>query len=141
MKAVILTSAISLISLPGCVPYPIYKTLQPSASATVLDQMNQPLFQAEVMLISYAYPYGFEKNREMKETINDGTTSFTSSRQWRMESLMIHGSEVYFWNWCVRKEGYRTYLTTYRSSQDFQSNIIVHLEQGISSPCPKPFQF
>lgn len=139
MKASILTIAVSLISLSGCVPYPVYKMLQPSASVTVHDKTNRPLPEVEVMLISNAYPYGFEKSRESKETSNDGTASFASLWEWRTESLMIHGAEVYFWNWCVRKDGYSTFLTAHRSSQDFQSSFIVHLEPGVSSPCPKPF--
>ena len=140
MRALILTVAVSLTSLSGCVPYPIYKTLQPSASATVLDKANRPLPEAEVTLISYAYPYGFERRRESKKTSSDGTASFASLRDWRVESLTIHGAEVYFWNWCVRKEGYTTFLTKDRSSEEFQSSLIVHLESGVSSPCPKPYR-
>lgn len=130
---------IAMISLSGCVPYPVYKTLQPTAQVTVLDKADQPLPESQVMLMSNAYPYGFEKSRETMETADDGIATFASVREWRAESLMIHGAEVFFWNWCIRKEGYVTYLTTSRSAQDFQRNLVVRLERGESTPCPKPF--
>ena len=135
-----LTVALAVISLCGCVPYPVNKTLQPSAQVTVRDRLNQPLPAAEVTLISSAYPYGFEKSRQTKNTTVDGTAAFELVREWRAETLMIHGAEEYFCNWCVRKPGYVTYLTTHRSAQDFQRNLTVHLDQGDSAPCPKPFR-
>lgn len=130
--------AIAFVS--ACVPYPIYKTLQPSAQVTVLSQASQPLPTAEATLVSNAYPYGWEKHRETKETLADGTATFDSMREWRAEVLMIHGAEVFFWNWCVRKEGYVTYLTANRSAEDFRDNLVVRLEPGKSAPCPKSFR-
>jgi hypothetical protein len=48
------------------------------------------------------YPHGGEKGRETKETLADGSATFEAVREWRVETLMIHGAEEYFWNWCVR---------------------------------------
>jgi hypothetical protein len=137
MKATSLTLALSAC-LSGCVPYPVYKTLQPAAHITVIDQANQALPRAEVVLIAYATPYGFEKSRVMKETTDNGTATFASVREWRAESLMIHGAQFFEWRWCVRKEGYVTYSSESRGSEDFQSSTIVRLERGESTPCPKP---
>jgi outer membrane murein-binding lipoprotein Lpp len=137
----VFASVISITALlSGCVPYPIYKTLQPAAQVTVLNATNQPLQQAEVTLISNAYPYGDEKGRATKPTQADGTTSFDSVREWRTEVVMLHGAEVFFWNWCIRKEGYVTYLTSHSSSKEFESNLVVRLEPGVSSQCPKSFR-
>jgi hypothetical protein len=47
------------------------------------------------------YPHGGEKGRETKETLADGSATFEAVREWRVETLMIHGAEEYFWNWCV----------------------------------------
>jgi hypothetical protein len=137
MKTAGLTVTLAIMSLYGCVPYPVNKTLQPAAQVTVRDRMNQPLAAADVTLIASAYPYGFEKNRVTKTTTVDGTAAFDSIREWRTEALMLHGAEEYFWNWCVRKTGYGTYLTTHRTARDFQSKLAIQLVQGESTPCPQ----
>ena len=140
MKTAALTIVLAIISLCGCVPYPVNKTLQPAAQVTVRDRMHQPLAAAEVTLIASAYPYGFEKSRTTKDTAVDGTAAFDSIREWRAESLMIHGAEEYFWNWCVRKTGYATYVTAHRSARDFQGKLAIELAQGESTPCPQPLR-
>jgi hypothetical protein len=136
MKAALII-LLATVTLSGCAPYPIYKTLQPAAQITVLDHANQPLPMAQATLVSNAYPYGREKTRETKATRDDGSASFDAVREWRIETLMIHGAEVYFWNWCVRKEGYVTYLTGNGSSTIFKDKLVVRLEPGESTPCPK----
>ncbi|WZB60538.1 hypothetical protein WJ970_21535 [Achromobacter xylosoxidans] len=44
--------------LGGCIPYPAYKTLQPQARATVVDEQSRPLADTRVILITSSYPYG-----------------------------------------------------------------------------------
>ncbi|MGV8295205.1 hypothetical protein ACV36C_40900, partial [Pseudomonas aeruginosa] len=56
-------AATLLSALPGCVPYPTYKTLQPRAAITVQDETGQPLATARVVLIAGAYPYGYDRSR------------------------------------------------------------------------------
>jgi hypothetical protein len=124
-------------SLPACVPYPIYKTLRPTAKATVLDQTNRPIPGAEVTLISSSYPYGFVKDRVVQKTGSDGVARFSGGREWRVEAVMIHGAEVFFWNWCVRKDGNITYSTSHRSAELFDRDLLVWLRPGASRPCPK----
>src|SRR5437016_2693047 len=43
--------------LPACVPFPVYKTLQPAAKITVLDDRRAPVEAATVMLMAGSYPY------------------------------------------------------------------------------------
>jgi hypothetical protein len=131
--SVLLTTAF----VTACVPFPVYKTLQPSARITVLDEQGNALSKAEATLISSSYPYGFEKRRETRETDSSGTAEFEVKREWRTETLMIHGVEVFFWNWCARKDGYVTYFTNHKSQEKFQDNLLVRLEPGESKPCPK----
>ncbi len=122
------------VACSGC--YPIYKTLQPSASATVLDATSHaPLGGATVQLISNAYPYGVEKSREAATTDVVGRVTFESRREWRWEVLMIHGAEVFFWNWCVAKPGFETVQTTWQGGDDFVSDFRVELKAGDSTPC------
>ena len=120
----------------ACVPYPVYKTLQPEASITVLDAANQPVAGVEVTLVSKAYPYGREKGRVTKTTEANGVASFEAMREWRTEVLMIHGSEEFFWNWCIRKTGFATHVTSNRSASEFQRAVQVRLKPGVDSPCP-----
>jgi hypothetical protein len=116
-------------------PLSAYKTLQPAALVTVQGPANQPLSRAEVTLVSSAR-FGGETRREMKETLADGTARFDAVSQWQVETTMLHGAEVFFWSWCVRKDDYVTFLTTRRDSSDFESNPVVRLVPGESTSCP-----
>lgn len=62
--------------LSGCVPYPVYKTMQPDARATVLDENSQPLADARVVLISSTFPYGREQFRNETRSASDGSAAF-----------------------------------------------------------------
>jgi len=133
-----LIAILASMTVTACVPYPVYKTLQPSARVTVEDQNGQVLPNAEVLLVSSAYPYGFEQSREARTSDSHGVAEFKAVREWRTEALVIHGSQVFFWNWCVRKDGYETYLTANRSAADFNDNAVIRLRPGKSEMCPKP---
>ncbi|MCY1519854.1 hypothetical protein D9M68_546180 [compost metagenome] len=119
----------------GCVPYPVYKTMQPDARITVLDPGSQPVADARVVLISSSYPYGQERFRNEARSGSDGVATFQAIREWRAESMMLHGSQVYFWNWCVEKEGYETYATLNREPSGFDDEARIQLQAGKSRPC------
>jgi len=125
---------VTLMALSGC--YPIYKTLQPNASIKVVDKNSEPILQASVFLISSAYPYGYERTRVKRTTNQNGIARFKSNSEWRTEALVIHGAEVYFWNWCVVKENYQTFYTYLDSSNDFNQQESITLQEGLSAPCP-----
>lgn len=91
------------------------------------------------MLITSAYPYGREKRREQKFTDSDGAAKFSSVREWRTEMLAIHGSESFFWNWCISRDGHITFSTDHRNAKTFETNLIVRLGTGTSTPCPQQF--
>lgn len=61
--------------IAGCVPYPVYKTLQPAAKATIRDDRGVPASGAVVTLVASAYPYGREKSRDTRTTTDDGVAS------------------------------------------------------------------
>jgi hypothetical protein len=128
-------SILGILVLGGCVPYPIYKTLQPELEITVINDQTEPIHGAKVILISSSHPYGWEKNRETKTTDRMGVATFQKRSEWRVESLMIHGGEIFFWNWCVDKEGFVTYETQNTNSGIPKSKILIELEPGISKEC------
>lgn len=127
--------AIGCVAVSGCVPYPVYKELRPSAVATVTDAAGAPLAGAEVTLISNSYPYGRERTRDTVRTDAGGKASFDGRREWRIEVLAIHGSEQFFWNWCVRKPGFATVNTNHRSAGDFAREPAFRMVAGVSAPC------
>ena len=139
MRAISCFTLATTLLVSGCIPYPVYKTLQPAARMTVLSYANEPLLQAEVTLIADAFPACCEMGRSTKLTLANGVASFDSVREWTMEVVFLHGSLAYYWNWCVRKEGYVTYFTR-GSSNEFQSTMVVKLEAGASIPCPESFR-
>lgn len=134
MKILILT--ITLL-LSGCVVYPVNKTLQPEAEILVTDVEGKPIQDSWVSLISSSYPYGFEQMRTVDKTSDRGEVGFPEIKEWRTESLMIHGSSVFFWNWCVVKAGFETHFTMWSSGDDFQPQYDVTLTPGESTPCPE----
>lgn len=131
-------AATLLSALPGCVPYPTYKTLQPRAAITVQDETGQPLANARVVLIAGAYPYGYDRYRVEQRTGADGRAGFEARHEWRVEVLAIHGSELFFWNWCVEKPGYETYATHDRNADAFDPKAVVQLKPGVSQTCDNP---
>jgi len=125
-----------LLQLSGCIVFPIHKTLQPEAIITVTDASGMPVVGASVSLISSSYPYGLEKTRLSRMTDQQGQAAFEALRQWRVEALVIHGAEIFFWNWCVAKAGFETHLTSWRNGGNFESAYQLSLVDGISKPCP-----
>jgi len=124
-------------SLTGCIPYPVHKTLQLSSEVKVIDSNKTPIEGAKVILISSSYPYGFEKTREIKNTDMKGKAVFKSKKEWRVEAIMLHGAEFFFWNWCVHKQGFETILTSNLSSNEFENKPTFMLKRGKSTACPK----
>jgi hypothetical protein len=137
LKRRLLPTLFTAFLASGCVPYPVYKMLQPEAKVAVHDEQGSPVAAAAVTLVSSAYPYGREKSRETKATGADGIVAFQSRREWRTEVLAIHGREEYFWNWCVQRDGFETFSTNYRGASDFQVEPLVVLKAGQSKPCPQ----
>jgi hypothetical protein len=125
-------------ALSGCVPYPVYKELQPATRVRVVDPAGRAVAGASVALLSNAYPYAGEQHRETRATDVSGTASFDGRHEWRVEWLAIHGWQEFFWNLCVAKPGYTTHLTAYRSAKKFEAEPTVVLVPGTSSACPAP---
>ena len=98
-----------IFSLTGC--YPVYKTLQPQIEIVVLDSEKRPVQGAEVNLISKSRPHDVERSREIHITDSEGVAKFQQRNDWRIESpIMIHGQQFYYWDWCIEKDGFITYI-------------------------------
>jgi hypothetical protein len=131
---------LAILVLGGCVPFPVYKTLQPQLEITVVDDQNEPIHGAIVALISSSNPYGEEKSREVRLTHRKGGAKFQRRSEWRIEVLIIHGIEDFFWNWCIEKEGFLTYETQYGDDEILRRNTLIELEPGKSEACAVPYQ-
>jgi len=135
MRAIVLTCC---LALSGCIPYPIHKQLRPATRVHVVTETGDPLVGARVLLLANTYPYGREHHREAATTDATGTAVFPERREWRTESLMIHGWQEFFWNLCVSMPGRATHLTAHRSATGFASDTTVVLVPGASTTCPDP---
>lgn len=92
--------------LTSCLPYPVYKTIQPALEVISRDTNLRPIQSVSISLISKAYPSGGEKSRETNLSDGDGRVIFQEKHEWRTEVLMIHGWEEYFWHLCIQKSGF-----------------------------------
>jgi Bacterial Ig-like domain (group 1) len=133
MHRVIIISAICLAT--GCVPYPIYKTLQPAATVTVRDAASNPLAGVSVTLTADARPSWREKSHETVKTNAQGIATFESKKEWRTEVFFIHGAEQFFWSWCVERPGYATYISYNEPIETFSDELTIVLSPGESKPC------
>ena len=124
-----------LVAATGCIPYPVHKQLQPESTAVILDKNDSPVDGAQVSLIASSWPSGSETGWELKFTDDQGVVKFDARHEWRVERLMLHSAEIFFWNWCVYKPGYETYQTTYRNAADWQDIFTVNLTPGVESEC------
>ena len=121
---------LAVLVLGGCVPYPVYKTLQPELEITVVDDQNEPIQGAIVALISSSSPYGWEKGREVQTTDRKGVVKFLKRSEWRIEALMLHGVEIFYWKWCIKMKGFVTYEVQGIGSKIPRSKILIDLEAG-----------
>ena len=129
-------SGIALVALAVAMPAAAQSTGM--VKGVVKDASGQPVEGAKVILIASANPHPIERGREVKMTDANGLAEFDSRHEWRMETLMIHGVEFFFWNWCVEKHGFKTYRTYARSSGDeFDQHATIRLSRGASSDCPE----
>ena len=129
-----------LVLVSGCVPYPVYKTLQPESEVVVRSEAGEPVQGASVHLIANSYPYGWERSRTVKTTDGSGAVRFSKEAEWRIEAIALHGAQIFVWNWCVCKPGFETQVTAYQSGREFVRNLEVTLRKGEETPCPEPFR-
>lgn len=102
------------------------------------SEQGQPLESAEVVLISSAYPYGWEQFRATAMTDPAGVATFYKVKDFRLEFFVIHGAQEFFWNWCVKSRGYATQTTTFSNGDDFEAYPTFVLKPGDSTACPEP---
>lgn len=140
MHRIHLAGSLAAATLVTTACYPVYKTLQEEARIRVVDERGEAIAGAEVHLITSSYPYGSERHRETKATDADGVAAFAKNSEWRVESLMIHGAEIFFWNWCVRLEGHRTVATFHRSADELETDMEIVLRPGRPSVCADPLE-
>lgn len=125
-----------LLVLPAGCAYPIYKQLKPAADVSVQDANGVPITGAKVHLGTTIYPYGDEGPTEVTATDTSGIARFYGKNEWRTESMMLHGAQVFDWRWCVAKPGYETRYLTYEDWFNTKSPIV--LREGVSQPCKEP---
>ena len=120
----------------GCI-YPAHQTIQPKATLSVVDEEGTPIKGAKVYLFSNLAHGAIERN-STKTTQKDGLVKFEQKKEWYMESLMVHGSHTFYWDWCVEKEGYESKFTRSLNHNDFKESAKFVLREGTSTPCVSP---
>ncbi|WP_440224821.1 hypothetical protein ACQQ2N_06175 [Dokdonella sp. MW10] len=121
----------------GCIPYPVYKTLQPRSTVVVTDESRRPIEDATVQLVASSNPYNRERSRVSDTTDEHGVATFDAKKEWRVEAIVLHGAEFYYWNWCVTKAGYKTFATSNGGGQRVQRKQTFTLVEGESTECPR----
>ena len=97
---------ISCLALTAC--FPIYKKKRPAIEVTVVDEQDQLIEKAKVVLITEVHPAKSGAQFDEKLTNSAGKVNFAQVAKWKVEFLMIHGAQYYNWDICVAKSGYLT---------------------------------
>lgn len=118
----------ALLMLTAC-PYPVYKTLQPSAKIVVVDAEQQPVASANVVLITRVHPTP-DRLYDAKLTNAQGVAQFLAKREVQVETTFLHGALEYQWRWCIEKQGYQTVNLSH-----VDTDIVVTMAEGESKPC------
>lgn len=116
---------IACLALTAC--YPIYKTQKPEVEVTVVDEQDQPIEKAKVVLMTEVHPAKRDAKFDEKYSNQKGEVSFTKQAEWKVEFLMIHGVQYYDWNICVAKSGY---LTQELIKVDSETKVKIALKKG-----------
>jgi hypothetical protein len=121
----------------GCVPYPVYKTVQRGQSFLVQNEHGKPMAGALVTYISNFQPHGSEL-RFTRQTDEQGRAGFPTVREWQTESfLMMHGIRAYSWSWCITASGYETGYSSENGGQKGEEGeeVVVDLKPGPMTAC------
>ena len=94
------------LGLTAC--FPVYKKLKPEFEVNVVDENGQAVANAQIILLTEVHPAINIIAKIQKLTDAQGVAKFSGQREWKVESLMIHGSKYYHWSICVRKSGFIT---------------------------------
>jgi hypothetical protein len=124
---------LSVIALTACMPVRI--TRSPEVNVIVMDVDDKPIESASVSLIIRAYPYGRYIDHLSFVTDKNGEVSFDKDNEWVIQLLVMHGMISYFWDLCVKKDGYSAKLVEHRSKKELSNSVNVVLTGGSGSDC------
>jgi len=125
--------AASAVLASACVPYPVYKTLQPEVDAKVVDAAGAPVAQARVTLVARAHPAPGVLSAPVAIADAQGTVHFDAVREFRVEVMALHGALDYYWSLCVAASGYRTIEVPVQDGGSVQRLTV---KPGASVECP-----
>jgi hypothetical protein len=133
MRAKLLvTTAISIVSLSGC--YPSFLTSRPEAEILVTDESGVPLEGAKVTLgTTERHGPGGRTTQEDFFTNHDGKVEFDEKYEWHTQILLPDGDVSYGWTLCFSKPGFEAAPMT---RIDFHEPIRVALyPSAVTSEC------
>ena len=122
------------VGMSGCVVFPHPHTLRPEASFVVTSD-STPLQGATVRIYSVANPYHRLLRQDAEQTDAEGGAHFSRLGAFEWGSLIIHGTTVMHWGWCVEHEGHATTSASGLYASDFRHPIVVQLQPGPSTDC------
>lgn len=101
----LITIVLSCVVLQAC--YPVYQTIRAPVQVIVLDEQGKTLEGAKVVMETTQRPAYVLPVFNRLFTDTQGIVKFKRKREWAMETLFIHGFQVYRWNLCVSQQGYQ----------------------------------
>ena len=105
MAQLLLALSIVTLTLSGCAP--MYRRVRPDIEFHLRDNKGAPVKNATAVITTRANPHDRLRNQESFISIENGVISIDSRRRWELVNFMPHGSDLYFWPWCVQAPGYQ----------------------------------
>ncbi|WP_372403270.1 hypothetical protein ACDW34_12160 [Acinetobacter piscicola] len=111
--------------------YPVYKTIRTPVQVEVVDEQGKAIKNAKVVMETTQRPAHVMPVFNRLFTDAQGKVEFKRQRKWAMETLFIHGFQVYSWNLCISKQGYEMPKSIDLKKQNGKSIRIILKQQKV----------
>lgn len=127
-------SCLIILSLPACIPYPLYKTIKPAVNFLVTNADKKPIEGVKIVINTRARPTPIN-DFDIQYTNLKGMTVFAGKKEMRVENTGMHGALEYYWLLCIEKSGYKTINKEIENASELSGAQAIILEAGKSTAC------
>ena len=114
--------------------YPVYQTIRTPVQVNVVDEQGQAIKNAKVVMETTQRPAHVLPVFNRLFTDSQGKVKFHRQREWTIETLFIHGFQVYRWNLCVSKQGYEMLKSIELKEQNSKRiRVVLKQQKGVNT--------
>jgi hypothetical protein len=131
-RVIVKSMLVGTILLTGC--FPVYKTTRPQLNVLVINNQEQPVMGAKLVLITRARPTPILE-QDIQYTNTKGIAIFKKEKDMQVQTAFIHGSLQYYWSLCAEKAGYVSITRLINTPTVRNKSLKIMLSAGESKSC------